>query len=101
LSLQIYLNGGFKGGEFVILEPDPEDPDKHRAKYTHRPRAGDALLFYQERLFPPSPPPYELFHEALDVLDGDKFACRTMVDYAFPDQRTAKRSNLKDGIVGE
>ena len=27
---------------------------------------------------------------------GEKFACRTMVDYIFPDEETARLSNVKD-----
>lgn len=97
LSLQIYLNGGFRGGEFVILEPDPDQPGRHRPRYVHQPRAGDALIFYQERLVPPSKSgPFEMFHEARDVLEGDKYACRTMVDYVFLDEARAKLGNIKD-----
>lgn len=53
----------------------------------------------QERLIPPSEKPYELFHEARDVLEGDKFACRTMVDYVFPDAERARLSNLADDVA--
>lgn len=99
LSLQLYLSSGFRGGKFVILEQSSESPSGYRERYVHTPRAGNAIIFYQERLVPPSAQAYELFHEARDVLEGDKFACRTMVDYVFPDLETAKLSNLKDDLV--
>eukprot|EP00927_Polykrikos_kofoidii_P005662 TRINITY_DN12247_c0_g1_i1.p1 TRINITY_DN12247_c0_g1~~TRINITY_DN12247_c0_g1_i1.p1 ORF type:complete len:347 (-),score=38.53 TRINITY_DN12247_c0_g1_i1:42-1082(-) len=100
LTLQIYLNEGFVGGAFAFLEPNQDGSSGgERAKYVHQPHVGDALIFYQERLIPPSSsPPYECLHEARDVVSGDKYACRTMVDYLFPGYETAKLSNLKDDM---
>mmetsp|Transcript_52693 Transcript_52693/g.112445 ORF Transcript_52693/g.112445 Transcript_52693/m.112445 type:complete len:706 (+) Transcript_52693:108-2225(+) len=100
LTLQVYLNthgSDFSGGEFEIVAPDPSDESRTNVRHTIRPSAGDAVVFYQERLTPPSAyPPYELQHEGSDVTSGEKFACRTMVDYVFPDKERAQMGNVKD-----
>lgn len=102
MTLQIYLNShgkDFRGGEFAIVDADDSSEDG-RVKHLIKPQAGDVVLFYQERLNPPSEyPPYELQHQANDVTEGEKYACRTMVDYIFPDQQTAHLSNVKDDYM--
>ena len=86
-------------GEFAIVDAD-DDADDVRVKHLVKPQAGDVVLFYQERLNPPSEyPPYELQHQGNDVIEGQKFACRTMVDYIFPDEETAHLSNVKDDYM--
>jgi len=99
LTMQIYLNShgkDFQGGEFAIVDAD-DNSDDVRVKHLIKPQAGDVVLFYQERLNPPSQyPPYELQHQGNDVTEGQKFACRTMVDYIFPNEETAHLSNVKD-----
>lgn len=86
-------------GEFTIVDAD-ENTEDVRVKHSIEPQAGDVVLFYQERLNPPSEyPPYELQHQGNDVVDGEKFACRTMVDYIFPDESTAQMSNIKDDYM--
>ena len=83
-------------GEFAIVDANDDGKDV-RIKHLVRPQAGDVVLFYQERLNPPSEyPPYELQHQGNDVTEGEKFACRTMVDYVFADEPTAHLSNVKD-----
>lgn len=97
LTLQCYLNHDFTGGELALVEPDADGPGVAREKYVHRPRTGDGIVFYQERLVPPSErPPYEVLHEARSVLSGNKYAMRTMVDYVFPDAEMARMTNIKD-----
>jgi len=92
----------FKGGEFAIVSPSPNasgdgDASGTNVRYVVKPREGDVVIFYQERLNPPSDhPPYELQHEGSDVTEGEKFACRTMVDYVFPDRERARMGNVKD-----
>ncbi|CAJ1372031.1 unnamed protein product [Effrenium voratum] len=102
LTMQVYLNShgkDFEGGEFAIVDAE-EEGGEVRVKHTVRPSAGDVVLFYQERLDPPSQcPPYELQHQGNDVTWGEKFACRTMVDYIFPDEETARLSNVKDDTM--
>lgn len=96
LTLQVYLNSDFTGGELAVLEEQPRGGD--RVKHLLQPGTGDALIFYQERLEPPSRQPFELLHEARDVTGGTKYACRTMVDYVFPDVKSARMANLKDDL---
>lgn len=98
LTLQVYLSEDFEGGELAFVEPGADGA--RRTKHVLHPATGDAVLFYQERLQPPTRvPPYELYHEARDVMAGHKYACRTMVDYVFPDSACASLSNLKDDVL--
>lgn len=101
LTLQMYLNShgvDFEGGELVFLQPGNfgAGAPQFRAKHIYEPCAGDALVFYQERLQPPSNLSYELHHEASDVEGGNKYACRTMIEYVFPDRESATMGNIKD-----
>lgn len=105
LTLQVYLNthgADFEGGEFVVVQGESgNDKDNStNVKHVVKPSAGDTVLFYQERLTPASEhPPYELNHEGRDVTRGEKFACRTMVDYIFPDKERAQMSNVRDDSI--
>lgn len=112
LTVQVYLNDGYDGGELAFVMKEGEDlslkdhriegeqKEQLRETYVLKPTLGDVVLFYQERLLPPTKyPPYNLLHEARDVISGTKHACRTMVDYVFPTQETAQLSNLKDDIM--
>lgn len=101
LTLQLYLNShgvDFEGGELVFLQPGSSGAGvpQFRAKHVYEPCTGDAVVFYQERLVPPSNFPYELHHEASDVEGGKKYACRTMIEYVFPDRESAVMGNIKD-----
>lgn len=96
LTLQVYLSDDFGAGELAFVVKDPKTEELH-VRHLHKPKTGDALIFYQERLMPPTAfPPYEVLHEARNVTWGHKYACRTMVDYVFPNSQVAKMSNLKD-----
>lgn len=88
-------------GEFAIVDADDNGEDV-QVKHVIKPQAGDVVLFYQERLNPPSDyPPYELQHQGNDVTAGQKFACRTMVDYIFPNEEVAHFSNVKDDYMAK
>lgn len=97
LTVQVYLSSqdvDFTGGEVTFLT-DPDRQVKDVLSFS----AGDVLLFYQERLLPAPDSPYELLHEANLVTSGNKFACRTQVDYLFEDLENAVMSNLPDNLV--
>ena len=65
LSLLIYLNGGFEGGETLIYGGEGQD----RAV----PEAGRVLVF-----------PHSMLHEGAPVLRGRKYVLRSDVMYAMP-----------------
>mmetsp|Transcript_132028 Transcript_132028/g.233532 ORF Transcript_132028/g.233532 Transcript_132028/m.233532 type:complete len:359 (-) Transcript_132028:141-1217(-) len=97
LTLQVYLSShgsDFRGGELVFGRP--EIGGSFSVRHILEPQAGDVAIFYQERLFPKSAHPYELNHEAADVEDGHKYACRTMVEYIFADCEAARLANIRD-----
>lgn len=97
LTLQIYLSShglDFQGGELLFGRPDVGG--SFSVRHVLEPQAGDVAIFYQERLFPTSAHPYELNHEASDVEDGHKYACRTMVEYIFADCEAARLANIRD-----
>lgn len=110
LTVQVYLNGDYDGGELAFVQKgggdlslkEHREGDKEQLKeiYVLKPTLGDVMIFYQERLTPLTDhPPYHLLHEARDVKRGAKFACRTMVDYVFPTKEQAQMSNLKDDLL--
>mmetsp|Transcript_81658 Transcript_81658/g.147478 ORF Transcript_81658/g.147478 Transcript_81658/m.147478 type:complete len:635 (-) Transcript_81658:530-2434(-) len=102
LTMQVYLNShgkDFMGGEFAVVDAAENETHAAQVKHLVKPHAGDVVIFYQERLNPPSQyPPYELQHQGNDVTKGEKFACRTMVDYVFADEERARMSNVKDDV---
>lgn len=99
LTLQVYLSSSgqdFEGGQLVFILPGG-NADGTDLRYEISPSAGDVAVFYQERLTPPTiVPPYELYHESSDVVSGDKYTCRCMVDYVFDTLEQASLSNIKD-----
>jgi len=64
LTIQLYLNDGFKGGETLFLSDGAAIP----WKLAYVPKRGSALIFDQE-----------LLHEGLCVLEGRKYTVRTDV----------------------
>jgi prolyl 4-hydroxylase len=60
LSLMVYLNGGYAGGETVFPDDD----------VVIRPQAGMALAFR-----------HDVRHEGLEVVSGEKYALHTFVMY--------------------
>mmetsp|Transcript_9182 Transcript_9182/g.9711 ORF Transcript_9182/g.9711 Transcript_9182/m.9711 type:complete len:262 (-) Transcript_9182:129-914(-) len=82
LTVQMYLNShrshdsnGYLGGEMEFLSHD-----LNQIKHTHYPKAGDCIIFYQEKLREGE---FQLVHEAKPVLEGTKYAMRTVIDYGW------------------
>mmetsp|Transcript_30968 Transcript_30968/g.51315 ORF Transcript_30968/g.51315 Transcript_30968/m.51315 type:complete len:251 (-) Transcript_30968:103-855(-) len=86
LTLQMYLNDhgdDFSGGEFVVFKSGERD----ERTFTLEPKAGDCIVFYQEKLGSQSD--YYLLHSAEPVVSGERYAMRTMVQYAFRSREEA------------
>jgi prolyl 4-hydroxylase len=64
ITVQMYLNDDFKGGETVFFD------DNERKIYTHIPKKGDIILFEQG---------FE--HAGSEVTEGTKYSVRTEVMY--------------------
>ncbi len=64
ITVQIYLNDDFKGGETIFYNDD------ERKIYTHIPKKGDIILFEQT-----------IEHSGSEVLSGTKYSVRTEVMY--------------------
>jgi predicted 2-oxoglutarate/Fe(II)-dependent dioxygenase YbiX len=96
ITLQAYLNGDFSGGEFTLVDVVGSE---FAPRQVIKPQRGDVVLFYQERLDPPQRVPYKFYHQGSDVTAGNKYTCRTMVDYVFSDATLAKHSNSPDNAA--
>lgn len=94
LTIQIYLNDHgeeFTGGEFVVF--DRERPSKH--SFVLQPKAGDAVVFYQE-ILDGSQDQFYMLHSAEPVDTGVRYAMRAMVQYAFEDAGTAQHGATRE-----
>jgi len=65
ITVQLYLNGGFKGGETTFLSSKSSDEDVAVV-----PKAGRVLLFQ-----------HDILHEGSTLISGTKYAMRTDVMY--------------------
>jgi 2OG-Fe(II) oxygenase superfamily len=69
ITVQIYLNDGFVGGETAFsTSPNPEYKDKRRVAYV--PKTGSALIFE-----------HMIFHEGCLLVEGRKYALRSDIMY--------------------
>lgn len=94
LTIQMYLNDhgqDFLGGEFVVFERGARD----ERTFVHKPQAGDCIVFYQEKL-DGQQSGYYLLHSAEPVVSGERYAMRTMVEYAFRSQRDAVANCIRE-----
>jgi len=85
LTIQMYLNDhgqDFDGGEFVVFKHGA----RHERSFTLAPRSGDCVVFYQEKLRQRD---HYLLHSAEPVVRGERYAMRTMVQYAFRSREEA------------
>lgn len=73
VTVQIYLNEGFKGGETNILEPCANEDGTTIIKSVI-PRTGSALLFDQSTM-----------HEGAELIEGRKYTARTEIMYKMYD----------------
>lgn len=64
ITVQMYLNDDFKGGETIFYD------DNERKIYTHIPKKGDIILFEQN-----------IEHAGSEVISGTKYSVRTEVMY--------------------
>eukprot|EP01038_Epipyxis_sp_PR26KG_P012316 gene12316-16519_t len=76
LTVQIYLNThniDFTGGELSFLNYGSKE-----VKYMLKPEAGDCVIFFQEL------DTCDNYHEGNNVINGHKYAARTMAEYVWP-----------------
>ncbi len=82
-SLTIYLNDDFLGGDTAFVrEPIGYDGSHGGIFYRSVPKAGSAILFYQ------NVPEY--YHTAERVVSGCKFIMRSDVMYKFKDKEAVR-----------
>ncbi len=67
ITIQIYLNEEFEGGETIFYNPENED----HILYRHKPKTGDILLFEQEAFL----------HSGDKITFGTKYCVRTEMMY--------------------
>ena len=73
LTVQIYLNEGFKGGETTFVGSDKDGnfkPGRAKGNVPIVPKTGSALIFMQN-----------IFHEGTELEEGRKYTVRTEVMY--------------------
>lgn len=68
LTLQLYLNGGFQGGDTTFLSYHDESKNRVACK----PKTGRILIFE-----------HDLYHEGSELLSGKKYCIRTDVMYRY------------------
>jgi len=87
LTVNIYLDDDYKGGEFVFCSGTRNDGTWARSDKTMRPKQGDAVLFYQ------SIP--EFSHAVLPLKSNHKTLLRSDVLYQFKDTADADVGGIK------
>ena len=65
ITVLIYLNDGYNGGETVFISPKD-----HNERVPYVPTAGSVLMFE-----------HRLLHEGAELVEGQKFLIRTEVMY--------------------